>query len=79
MDRLLLVPGNHDVDCAAIKHGARALHKEILDNGSQQTIAEILDEPDDRAVLLRRHSGYLALYNAWFGTAEARLPWWERP
>ena len=57
MDRLLLVPGNHDVDCAAIKHGARALHKEILDNGFQQTSSEILDEPDDRAVLLRRHSG----------------------
>lgn len=76
-DRLLLVPGNHDVNRSAIKRGALALHGDFLDGADQQAIAEVLQDPEERAPLLRRHTDYLAFRNAWYG-ADLAVPWWQR-
>jgi predicted MPP superfamily phosphohydrolase len=76
-DRLLLVPGNHDVDRGAVKRSAAALHADLLDDAQQQPIAEVLADPDERAPLLRRQAQYLAFHNAWH-SEDLELPWWQR-
>ncbi len=76
-DRLLLVPGNHDVDRSAVKRSARSLHGDLLKEADQQSIAEVLADPDECSPLLRRHKEYLAFHNAWYD-AGAELPWWQR-
>jgi 3',5'-cyclic AMP phosphodiesterase CpdA len=59
-DRLLLVPGNHDVyRPAALKRSVKGLHKDLLEEGDQQAIKEVLADADERAILLRRHDAYL--------------------
>jgi hypothetical protein len=80
-DRLLLVPGNHDVDRARIGRGARGIQRDLLEErteeGLQQTIAEVLGTEQDRALMLERHQAYLDFYGHWLGTPQP-LPWWQR-
>ena len=76
-DRLLLVPGNHDVDLARVSRGARSTQAELLHEGSQDSIAEVLADAGDRDLLLRRHAAYLAFYGDWLGAPQP-LPWWQR-
>ena len=52
--RILIVPGNHDVDRSAVKRSADLLQKDLLDSRSQDDIAHVLDDPDERALLLKR-------------------------
>jgi hypothetical protein len=80
-DRLLLVPGNHDVDRALISRAARSTQADLLtqrsQDATQQAIAEVLDDPGDRDLLLKRHRAYLSFYAAWLGTNQP-VPWWQR-
>jgi len=77
LERLLFVPGNHDVDRSQVKQSQRALHKELLSAQSQDDIAGVLQDPDEREPLLRRHRAYLAFAGR-FGTGTTDLPWWGR-
>ena len=76
-DRLLLVPGNHDLDRDAVDFVAEATQIALLSQRDQDRIAELLSDTDQREVLLKRHSAYLGFYSGWLGEPHA-LPWWQR-
>jgi len=76
-DRLLLVPGNHDVDRKKVDFVAEAVQKNVLDAGDQYQIAKILGDAGQRDVLLKRHAAYLAFLGDWRGETQS-LPWWRR-
>ncbi|MFN2217631.1 MAG: metallophosphoesterase family protein, partial [Anaerolineae bacterium] len=76
-DRLLLVPGNQDADPERVSKGARSMQDGLLDEGSQDAIAEMLEDRDDRTSLLKRHTAYQKLYAHWLGQPQP-LPWWQR-
>ncbi|WP_295432699.1 metallophosphoesterase [uncultured Thiodictyon sp.] len=77
-DRLLLVPGNHDVDWDLIEPGARDAHQAMLDAKDQKEITSRLDPKSvTRNLLLKRHAAYLKFYGHWLGQRQT-LPWWQR-
>jgi hypothetical protein len=76
-DRLFLVPGNHDVDCNKVGTGVRSMQDGLLEKRSQDEVATLLGDEDERCMMLRRHSGYMDFVAAWYGKAQP-LPWWER-
>jgi hypothetical protein len=76
-DRLLLVPGNHDVDRDAVDVVAQATQKALLSQRDQDQIAQVLGDAAQRQVLLKRHGAYLAFYGGWLGETQT-LPWWQR-
>jgi len=76
-DRLLLVPGNHDVDRGLVSRAARSTQGDLLADCSQDAIAEILGLAVDRELLVNRHSAYLKFYGAWLGAGQPD-PWWQR-
>jgi hypothetical protein len=73
----VLVPDNHDVDGTAVGRGVCHMQKGLLEEGSQEAIAELLQNDDERRSLLKRHAGYLDFYGTWLGQPQA-LPWWQR-
>lgn len=76
-ERVLLVPGNHDVDRSSVKRVAQAAQNDLLRAESQEAIAAILSDPAERAPLLRRHDAWLAFVDA-LGAPHDELPWWSR-
>lgn len=76
-DRLLLVPGNHDVDWAKIKAGARDAYQAILQAKTQDAVTERLEDRATRDLLLKRHAAYLKFYSDWLDQRQI-LPWWQR-
>ncbi len=76
-DRLLLVPGNHDVTRDAVNFMVLATQTALLSRCDQDQIAEVLASAAQREVLLRRHVAYLAFYSDWIGERQS-LPWWRR-
>lgn len=76
-NRLLLVPGNHDVDRAAVKRVAQAAQADLLRAESQDAIAAIFADAAERAPLLRRHDAWIAFVRG-LGAAHAELPWWSQ-
>jgi predicted phosphodiesterase len=75
-DRLLLVPGNHDVDRKRVDAVAEMVQTGLLAGGDQQRIAAVLGDASQRETLLKRHAAYLGFYTAWLGTKQT-LPWWQ--
>lgn len=76
-DRLLLAPGNHDVDRKKVDFVAEAVQKNLLIASDQNQIAEVLGDAGQRDVLLKRHAAYLAFLGDWLGETQS-LPWWQR-
>lgn len=76
-DRLLLVPGNHDVDRDKVSRGAESIQSDLLDTRTQEAIAQTLQHEGDRNLLLERHKAYLAFASTWHGQPQT-LPWWQR-
>ncbi|MDG4550168.1 MAG: metallophosphoesterase [Candidatus Contendobacter sp.] len=76
-DRLLLVPGNHDVDRNKVDFVAESTQENLLTAGDQDQIAKILSDAKQRNVLLKRHAAYLAFLSHWLGKKQP-LPWWQR-
>ena len=76
-NRLLLVPGNHDVDRRRVSRGVRSIQDGLLSAQSQNDIAETLQDQGDRELLLKRHTDYLDFYGAWLDEPQPR-PWWQR-
>jgi predicted MPP superfamily phosphohydrolase len=75
--RLLLVPGNHDVDRSAVKRVAQAAQTDLLRAESQDAIAAIIGDAAERAPLLRRHDAWLSFVRG-LGVAHGELPWWSQ-
>jgi len=76
-DRLLLVPGNHDVDWSLIEPGARDAHQALLAAKTQEAVTERLQSVATRNLLFKRHAAYLKCYGTWLGEPQT-LPWWQR-
>ncbi len=76
-DRLLLVPGNHDVDWNRIEPGARDAHQALLAAKTQEAVTERLQSNTTRELLFKRHTAYLKCYGDWLGRRQT-LPWWQR-
>jgi len=75
--RLLLVPGNHDVDRAAVKRVAQAAQLDLVRAESQDAIAAILGDPAERAPLLRRHDAWLGFVRG-LSASHGEVPWWSQ-
>jgi hypothetical protein len=76
-DRLLLIPGNHDADRGRVGTGARHIQDGQLAARSQDAIAALLNDDDERDLILKRHAAYLDFYGDWLDQAQG-LPWWQR-
>ena len=76
-DRLLLVPGNHDVDRRRVGQGVRHIQDGLLATSAQDAIASLLKDDGEREVVLKRHAAYLDFHGDWLGEAQL-LPWWWR-
>ncbi|MFZ1415544.1 MAG: HEAT repeat domain-containing protein [Defluviicoccus sp.] len=76
-ERLLLVPGNHDVDRSKVVRMAKLSQNDLLAKESQDEIAKVLSDGEEREVLLKRHASYLDFVATWLG-APQDLPWWQR-
>ena len=74
---LLLVPGNHDVDRAATKPFlVGASQDALLASRSEQTVAEVLQDPSQRALLTKRLDAWW-LFAKRLRPAAGDLPWWS--
>ena len=62
-ERLVIIPGNHDVDRRQVSRAAHALHRDLLKTGRQEDIAQVVGDPRDRIVLLARHDAFVAFMN----------------
>ncbi|MBN1347716.1 MAG: SUMF1/EgtB/PvdO family nonheme iron enzyme [Phycisphaerae bacterium] len=77
-NRLLIVPGNHDVDRKAVGSLAKGAQDSFLAKKSQEGVAEALENQAERDVLLARHSAYLDFVNSYRGAKEKLdVPWWS--
>src|SRR5262245_30372683 len=65
-DRLLLVPGNHDVDRSKVSRGVRSMQDGLLEARIQDDITALLSDDDDRNNMLRRHAGYMDFVAGWY-------------
>ena len=76
---ILMVPGNHDVDRGSVRQAAQSLQKVLLERASQEAIADVLRDPEEREVLLKRHKHYLQFANG-YRAERSRLdvPWWSQ-
>lgn len=76
-DRLLLVPGNHDVDRGKVSQLTKLSQSHLLEKKSQDEIAKALSEEDNRRILLARHDAYLDFVGKWT-RKRSLLPWWQQ-
>ncbi|MGZ8249624.1 metallophosphoesterase family protein, partial [Methylomagnum sp.] len=76
-ERLLLVPGNHDVDRSAVGFVAKAIQKALLDQASQDDIAKLLADAGESETLLKRHAAYLDFLGQWHSGIHP-FPWWQK-
>ncbi len=80
-DRILVVPGNHDVDRSVVerRRDVQELQDRLLDMRNQSEIATALSAPASRHALLVRHAAYLE-FAAKYGSPlrDRRVPWWLR-
>ncbi|MFH0981371.1 MAG: metallophosphoesterase [Planctomycetota bacterium] len=60
-DRVLIVPGNHDVDRGSVGAAAEGLQLLLLQEKSQDQVAKALRNKDDRGALLKRHAAAAAI------------------
>lgn len=74
-DRLLLVPGNHDVDRAKTTGLVSSGQTAIITNGNQNTIAMLFQSKGERDLFLARHHQYAKFARQWFGKAQTPLGW----
>ena len=71
-DRLLLVPGNHDVDRGAVGFGASAIQEALLQEEDQEEIGKVLGNPDERGPMLRRHTDWITFANRFRASCGSR-------
>ncbi len=77
-DNILIVPGNHDVDRDKVVKSANVLQSGLRRESSQETIAEVMEDPRARAILLARHEDYLSFSSAYQADGNPNFPWWSR-
>lgn len=78
IDRLLMVPGNHDVDRGAVKLVAQSVQSRLLSSESQDVVAAIVGDPAEHAPLLRRHDAWRAFVKELGVPRSDDVPWWSR-
>jgi 7-cyano-7-deazaguanine synthase in queuosine biosynthesis/predicted MPP superfamily phosphohydrolase len=78
VDRLAIVPGNHDVDRGAVNRMVHALQRDLLRGESEDAIAEVLADPSQRAALLSRHAAFGRFVDALGVPRGEGAPWWSK-
>ena len=73
-DRLVLVPGNHDVDRSQISRTAKLSHKDLLAERTQENVRDVLANDGERSLMHQRLAAYLEFTNKWYGSPQS-LPW----
>ena len=74
--KIRVVPGNHDVHRWSITKTASALAKGMFANDDpQQAIAEVLNDPEGRALLLKRQAAFLTFAQTFH--PGLTVPWWS--
>jgi formylglycine-generating enzyme required for sulfatase activity/predicted MPP superfamily phosphohydrolase len=74
--KIRVVPGNHDVHRRSITKTASALAKGMFANDDpQQAIAEVLNDPEGRALLLKRQAAYVNFAQTFH--PGLTVPWWS--
>jgi|GEM_PF-5347757 len=77
-DRLLFVPGNHDVDRSRIGVQGDALEERLKNATSQADVARVFNDGPSLSTLLARHEQYVAFVNQLTGSDSQGLPSWTR-
>ncbi|MCB9766021.1 MAG: SUMF1/EgtB/PvdO family nonheme iron enzyme [Alphaproteobacteria bacterium] len=77
LERLLLVPGERDIDPGALSRFAEAVADDLR-GGGQPAIAELMGQEEERALLLRRLEPWLTFANRLRGDRPPLTrPWWS--
>jgi len=76
-DALVMVPGNHDVDRSAVKKVVQAAQLDLLRGESQEAIAAVLSDDDERALFLKRFSAWADFVAQTTDRRKASFPWWS--
>jgi predicted MPP superfamily phosphohydrolase len=75
--QIVIVPGNHDVDRSLVQGGAVKIQDRLLEQSTEESIAEVLKSPIDRAVLFARHAAYVDFLEKIYGSRNDSL-WFSR-
>ncbi|NJK31887.1 MAG: hypothetical protein HC927_05445 [Deltaproteobacteria bacterium] len=78
INRVFMVPGNHDVDRAAVSDVALREQKDLLkldEPGAR--ISAMFKDADIRRVLLRRLDSYVDFCKNFYGSGLRAEPWWK--
>lgn len=75
-DRILVVPGNHDVDRRQISNEAFAIEEVLATASTQQDIARFFEDDSCLRTLLKRHESYIAFCERLRGDGALGLPSW---
>lgn len=78
VERLAIVPGNHDVDRGAVNRMVQALQRDLLRGESEDAIAEVLADPAQRAAILSRHAAFDRFVEALGAPRGEGAPWWSK-
>lgn len=62
--RLFMIPGNHDIDRFQISDESRDILNKL---GSRQTVNDLLKNPIDRAIVMKRLEGYGQFFTTYYG------------
>lgn len=62
--QVFLIPGNHDVDRTQISEESRNILSKL---GSRHAVNELLENPIDRATIMKRFENYGRFFNEYFG------------
>ncbi|HVV16078.1 MAG TPA: metallophosphoesterase [Polyangia bacterium] len=76
-ERVVLVPGNHDVDRSKISAAGKMVHDAMLQKQDHDVVAAILADPLQRQLLLAGHAEWLDFARR-FGGPVSDVPWCSR-
>jgi predicted MPP superfamily phosphohydrolase len=76
-ERLFIVPGNHDVERGAVNRMVQSLQRDLLKAESEEAIAEVLADPQQRDALLARHAPFTRFVEALGVPRGDGAPWWS--
>lgn len=77
-ERLLFVPGNHDVDRMKRSRPTQAIEKDMLSCASQNDVANYYCDKNSLEGLLERHDEYVQFCNSVRGDNSLHLPGWTQ-
>lgn len=75
--RLVMIPGNHDVERSKVTFSVEATQNGLLASEDQVTIKSVLSDSTQRSLMLGRHSNYLNFVNSRRTDSPLEVPWFR--